>query len=261
MKTNKLFLPAIFAAILFLSSCKNPVDPPPDLDNDGIADAQDQCPSVAGVSEFGGCPPPPRDRDNDGTPAAQDNCPDTPGDREYNGCPFGKVDVCSGNSPYSHYGYKWSNLMPVFQFSSSLPSAWRNETEYAASTWNAVNAGIEIRVNRTIVSNGVGQDNKNVVSYGPISSSKLGVTYGWYNTSTRILSEADIRLNSNYSFSIGESSNKYDVRSVLTHEFGHFLGLDHVSDRTHTMYPEGYPDSIIYRTLCAGDKLGLLRLY
>jgi hypothetical protein len=27
------------------------------------------------------------------------------------------------------------------------------------------------------------------------------------------------------------------------------------------MYPEGHTDSITLRTLCAGDKLGLLRLY
>lgn len=85
--------------------------PPPDGDADGIANAQDSCPSVAGVAPNGcppdgdgdkvvdsedkcpaaagpapdGCPPPP-DRDGDKTVDADDDCPDVPGDFK-RGCP------------------------------------------------------------------------------------------------------------------------------------------------------------------------------
>ncbi len=51
------------------------------------------------------------------------------------------------------------------------------------------------------------------------------------------------------------------MQSVLTHEFGHFCGLDHVNDVTHTMYPSIANGSEIYRTLCDGDILGVRTIY
>jgi OmpA-OmpF porin, OOP family len=63
-----------------------------DRDKDGIADAQDACPDVAGARtddpKTNGCPP---DRDSDGVPDRDDACPDKPGpmstDLKANGCP------------------------------------------------------------------------------------------------------------------------------------------------------------------------------
>jgi outer membrane protein OmpA-like peptidoglycan-associated protein len=69
--------------------------PPPDRDQDGIVDAEDACPDVAGVKtsdpKTNGCPPPPPDRDQDGIVDAEDACPDVAGvktsDPKTNGCP------------------------------------------------------------------------------------------------------------------------------------------------------------------------------
>lgn len=68
------------------------VAPPADRDHDGIVDAEDACPDVAGVKsddpKTNGCPP---DRDHDGIADAADACPDVPGvaseDPKKNGCP------------------------------------------------------------------------------------------------------------------------------------------------------------------------------
>ncbi|AUX26816.1 porin [Sorangium cellulosum] len=68
--------------------------PPPDRDGDGIADAVDACPFVAGVASDDpkkhGCPPPP-DRDKDGIVDAVDACPFAAGvasdDPKKHGCP------------------------------------------------------------------------------------------------------------------------------------------------------------------------------
>ncbi len=72
-----------------------------DRDNDGIKDAEDACPNVAGVRtndrRTNGCPetvvappPPPADRDGDGILDGEDACPDVRGapnaDRAKNGC-------------------------------------------------------------------------------------------------------------------------------------------------------------------------------
>ena len=47
----------------------------PDSDGDGVPDATDPCPSVAGPVGGTGCPPPPPDADGDGLADAQDPCP------------------------------------------------------------------------------------------------------------------------------------------------------------------------------------------
>jgi OOP family OmpA-OmpF porin len=68
--------------------------PPSDRDHDGILDAQDACPDLAGEPnedpKKNGCPPP-KDRDGDGIFDDDDACPDQAGepneDPKKNGCP------------------------------------------------------------------------------------------------------------------------------------------------------------------------------
>jgi OOP family OmpA-OmpF porin len=60
----------------------------PDADNDGIADASDECPTVAGTAAFNGCP----DTDGDGIADKDDNCPDKAGLAENGGCPVEDAD-------------------------------------------------------------------------------------------------------------------------------------------------------------------------
>ncbi len=54
-----------------------------DKDADGIADAHDACPEVAGVYATNGCP----DSDKDGVSDLEDHCPHTPGLMSNRGCP------------------------------------------------------------------------------------------------------------------------------------------------------------------------------
>jgi OmpA-OmpF porin, OOP family len=59
-----------------------------DADGDGVADADDKCPGVAGLASLGGCP----DRDSDGIADAEDKCPDVAGLAKYDGCPIPDTD-------------------------------------------------------------------------------------------------------------------------------------------------------------------------
>ena len=59
-----------------------------DRDNDGIPDATDKCPDVAGTAALNGCP----DRDGDGITDADDKCPDVAGLAKYQGCPIPDTD-------------------------------------------------------------------------------------------------------------------------------------------------------------------------
>jgi len=67
--------------------------PPPvvlDRDNDGIADADDKCPDVAGIAKYQGCPIP--DTDGDGINDEEDKCPAVKGVARYQGCPIPDTD-------------------------------------------------------------------------------------------------------------------------------------------------------------------------
>ena len=57
--------------------------PKADADGDGISDAKDACPDVAGLKAFNGCP----DTDMDGIVDSEDACPNAAGDVANMGCP------------------------------------------------------------------------------------------------------------------------------------------------------------------------------
>lgn len=57
--------------------------PKNDRDNDGIADEEDDCPDVAGIKAFNGCP----DTDEDGIQDSEDDCPEEAGLGSLVGCP------------------------------------------------------------------------------------------------------------------------------------------------------------------------------
>jgi len=62
----------------------------PDKDGDGIADIDDKCPDVADLPKYGGCPIP--DTDKDGINDENDKCPDVAGVARYEGCPIPDTD-------------------------------------------------------------------------------------------------------------------------------------------------------------------------
>ncbi len=62
----------------------------PDADGDGIADADDKCPTTAGLAKYQGCPIP--DTDGDGVNDENDKCPSVKGLARYQGCPIPDTD-------------------------------------------------------------------------------------------------------------------------------------------------------------------------
>jgi hypothetical protein len=171
------------------------------------------------------------------------------------------VDDCESTALYSFIGMKWANMQPVFCFSTSFPEAWRWEAEGAATAWNAVASRLQIMVDRTPVPNTTGRDGRSVLSSGRITEqpAALGLTYTWYQGTTQ--TEVDIVISNEQPITIGGGPTSYDLRSVLTHEFGHFCGLGDVATQKQTMSYQQHFDSRIYWTLCPGDMEGLRQLY
>ncbi len=90
----------------------------------------------------------------------------------------------------------------------------------------------------------------------------LAKTTVTYDSKTGEILDADIEINHAYNeITTGDGNVVYDLRSILTHEIGHFLGLDHSADPASTMYADYEPGSTEQRTLEDDDFAGLCDAY
>ncbi len=114
-------------------------------------------------------------------------------------------------------------------------------------------------------------DGQNIIAWGRTSGTALAVTYTWYNTQTGEVTNVDTILNKKfswtwtaYSASACVNTATYDAEDILTHELGHWTGLDdHYSADyiNNTMYGYGAKGEIKKDTITTGDSLGLQAIY
>ncbi len=83
-----------------------------------------------------------------------------------------------------------------------------------------------------------------------------------YDTTTGEIWDADIEINAAYNeLTVGEDHVVYDLQSILTHEIGHFIGLDHSLDGEATMNADYMIGTIFQRTLAPDDIAGACAAY
>jgi hypothetical protein len=95
------------------------------------------------------------------------------------------------------------------------------------------------------------------------AGSALAVTLVSTATLTGEILDADIIFNpaENFSLDATTPSDKYDFESVLTHEVGHFLGLDHSAILSATMFPRVGTGVSLPRVLSVDDVAGVSSIY
>lgn len=111
-------------------------------------------------------------------------------------------------------------------------------------------------------------DGINTVGWRPLSARAAGVSYICYDRRTKKILDIDMALNSRLEWANlsgpTQGTQAFDMRSIITHEFGHFLGLKDISGSRAdglTMEYSAGPGETDKRTLGLGDILGARAAY
>lgn len=139
-------------------------------------------------------------------------------------------------------------------------------SDWSNATGNRVNftRGADTTVSRQAY------DNKNIVAWGRTSGSALGVTYVRYYTSSGLVVDVDTIMNKKFAWKWSNSNtcantDSYDAENIMTHELGHWLGLNDEYDSANfgnaTMYGYGSKGEVKKITLTAGDATGAAAIY
>ncbi|OGE09096.1 hypothetical protein A3A60_01395 [Candidatus Curtissbacteria bacterium RIFCSPLOWO2_01_FULL_42_26] len=112
-------------------------------------------------------------------------------------------------------------------------------------------------------------DGKNIVAWGRTSGNTLGVTYIRYFTLSGLVVDVDTIMNKRVPWSWSNSdtcanTNSYDAENILTHEIGHWMGLDDHYDAAYvdnTMFGYGAKGEVKKNTLTTGDIAGVSAIY
>ncbi len=173
---------------------------------------------------------------------------------------------------------KWPSMPVSYWISETGSPQFLNGSDFAAvraafQTWqNLPTADIRFNYQGTTPVSTVGYDGMNIVTFTdasvPLGTSVIAATFSYYGSVLGAdgvirygTQEADIAFNTTFDFSTSAELGKYDIQGVLTHEIGHFLGLDHAPLISSVMVPFAITSQLDQRTLSYDDIAGVMEIF
>ncbi len=176
---------------------------------------------------------------------------------------------------YQVFAHTTINGMPANSFNTSvLPriqeafTAWTS-TRVACTSWRSVcdnGSGGCTFTSPTGAAALSNTDNTNRIvwlggSAWTHANSTLGVTHVYWFQGSGEIFDADMEFNNNTVWGNQGSGTTYDYESVILHEAGHFLGLDHTPNVTSAVMYESIANGQIKRTLTTTDVNDVCGVY
>lgn len=182
--------------------------------------------------------------------------------------------LASSAFAYSLNGRKWfsSSDARFFLNNSNGPSCCLSSSQQSSQINSGINAwGIASNGGSTTRS-GAKRDGQNVVSWGKLGGTTLGVTnyISTDNSQSQVCNgnliyrfvEVDVRFNNAFSWQTSSGcSNGFDLAGVSTHEFGHAVGLGHTNVSGATMFPSVAACDFSISSLANDDRSGYQSIY
>ncbi len=173
----------------------------------------------------------------------------------------------------------WTGAMPGIRLAPGWPAigddaALRLVVERAAAPWNAIPcaqprfevAGFDARAVADAEDGWT-----SIFFYDDVeawnnrfSRLELARTLVSYRVSSGAMVDTDIAVNMAgylYGFGVECDAENYDFQSMLTHELGHALGLDHSGEEAATMFQRTDPGTCALRDLDPDDTTGICAMY
>lgn len=178
---------------------------------------------------------------------------------------------CQPTGTFADLGYRLYTATTGFYISYSMPSVLSNSILYAADNWNSLQNWcnyVDQSALNVYYAGGTpataGQNYLNTVDFGSAAQfggacntpNILGCTQVYINPDAPpYLIEWDARLGSGRLWAAGGTvpGNYFDVEGVMTHEFGHVIGLGDVSWQREVMAIPIYGGDATDRRLGRGD--------
>ncbi len=138
---------------------------------------------------------------------------------------------------YNYAGYRWGGSWPkvTVDYGGVAVTAWRTRIQNTMNDWNATGAKFTFKA---------GSSNNDVSVYYANDSTLAYVQTTRKYVVTGDITRAIMKINSRHNFN-PPYANGYDFSTVMRHEFGHWLKLDH-SNPPSLMQPSFSPGTIRY---------------
>jgi hypothetical protein len=132
----------------------------------------------------------------------------------------------------------------------------------AAATWNAAGAVAAFQANG-VTSAATGgcrgtRDDANTIGWAPQEGMVLAITCSWFTRGEAV--EFDMEIDPSWDWTSAGARVATDFESVILHEFGHALGLQHVEAQEAVMFAT-YKFGTVKRTLMPVDIATLFAMY